>query len=1633
MKYKLVFTIFLSVFLLVICSAASAANTTYNYTTDDDFKKGNLTGLNVSDNQLQLSNNSSSSNYPFIWVPNSNEGTVSKVNTITGLEIARYRTGPYTYANPSRTTVDLEGSCWVGNRNIGSAVKIGLFENGGYLDRNNNGIIETSRDLNGDGVIMNTKDPVTGADIIEILPWGQDECVLWEVILIPGSEGNYTPGSYKGTYANDYYNPGPRGLAIDSQNNIWIGTYGTQKYYYINGSTGQIIRTVNVSSVNHSPYGAVIDQNGILWSSGNTGNNVLRLDTSNDSFTRINVPHTAYGLALDRNNHLFVSGLNYYRITRINILTGIIEWTKTAAYAQGITVTDDGDIWSANNVQGTVTRYSNNGDIKATIPVGNTPTGVSADNQGKLWVVDNGDEYIHRINPEKVNSEDIVNGIELSKRLVGGTHYGYSDMTGVLSNTITSNKGTWRVIHDSEVNNVLWGAISWNSFEPQGTRITVRARSSNDKTNWSAWEDVTNGVLLGLTPRGRFLEVNVEFERFKGSVSPVLYDLSVRTLSADVTLTNTIDNPTPKLGDTVRFITVVTNTGLDPATNLRIYPQIPTGFTPENPSHGSLVNNVWIVGTLNPGEMAVLEVKGVVTSDLTSRNIVYNASETHEEYDPTPSSSSSAGFYVPVSNIELVSGTVNGKPTLFVRNNGPDHAFNVGVQTSLPGGATSNTSQGFYSSGLWYVGSLASGAVASLSLNFPTSNIGAPVNVVSGYKKTSKRSRYGSKWDYSAQRGNIPPPNRKKGSSVPMQDTGVPLNFSGIAILFIFFAAYLNKNNDKIRPNKWLALFIVLFFALLLVGNVSAADPGTYNSTDDFNKGVYNNVNGSEGKLQLYNSSNSAGNYIWVPNSNQGTVSKVDVRTGQEVARYRTNPGAGASPSRIVVDGQGCCWVSNRVTGSLVKIGLYENKGYIDRNNNGKIETSRDLDNNGIITDNEILNWGQDECVLYEVILIPGKEGVYKPGDYKGGYANYGMGISSLILDADGNIWAGHNENKTFYYINGSNGQILRTVDISSYNHASSYAVMDNNGVIWSGGNNLLRLDTVTGSVAVKDVGYVIYTLALDNDEHLYIYGYYPAFWPNNRFSRLNTTSGNIDWTKTLSYMHWGSILIGSDGDVWLAEYYDHWFYGKTGRLTRYSHNGDVIANIQQGLTFSGLSRDSNGKIWVIDSADNYIHRVDPEINGVDLSKLLPSTAHAVSGTMTSPYLNSYDRGTWNVIHDSGIENAYWGTIGWNGYEPQGTKITVRARSSNDKSSWSAWEDVINGANLRLTPSGRYLDVEVVLERFSGTYLPVVYDLTVKNVDSNVLSADLGITITGNASSLNPGDTVKLTLQAVNNGPNTANVKVNYKIPFGLKLLSSQGQGTYDSSLGVWSIGNLQVGGSAALELVLQAVDSGYFVNVVSVNGDLPVTKSISSTSTGVVRFWSAGASSGMYDPNPGNNGANYGVNSLNPANIPDNLNKYPYNFPDNIVPPTPDTPPTPPQKPDDQNPPEQQPSSRVGQDILTVRENVSAQYNTGDETDYASEFLKLFLEVGSFPDDLLVPPILYGLLKKVMKPFINEGKKLFNAADSKTEYLAAAVLACSAAIIATGFISAMLLYIWYIILSFKSLMDKHNDKERKP
>lgn len=177
---------------------------------------------------------------------------------------------------------------------------------------------------------------------------------------------------------------------------------------------------------------------------------------------------------------------------------------------------------------------------------------------------------------------------------------------------------------------------------------------------------------------------------------------------------------------------------------------------------------------------------------------------------------------------------------------------------------------------------------------------------------------------------------------------------------------------------------------------------------------------------------------------------------------------------------------------------------------------------------------------------------------------------------------------------------------------------------------------------------------------------------------------------------------------------------------------------------------------------------------------------------------------------------------------------------------------------------------------------------------------------------------------------------MNYKIPYGLKLLSSQGNGTYDSTTGIWSVGVLLVGGNVTIELTLQANNAGHFVNLVSIYGELS-SLSAKSLSSGMFKAFLVKAASSVGDSNPNNNQASYDLTSNNPGRTSDG-NTLNYNFPP-VTPPStppaqpPNAPPTPPgptppgPQPPGPTPPNNplQPTNQLGRDITGVRDAVGS------------------------------------------------------------------------------------------------------------
>ena len=164
----------------------------------------------------------------FIWVAVSSKGTIVKLDTETGQILGEYYTSPDgQLRDPSRTTVDHNGNVWTANRggySGQSVVHVGLVENGQCVDRNGNGLIDTSQGQNDIKPWTNAG----GADTNGGVSTAADECIL-----------HYTR----------IRSPGARHITVDANNDVWVsgwvndGNVTIPRYFdLIDGQSGQVKR-----------------------------------------------------------------------------------------------------------------------------------------------------------------------------------------------------------------------------------------------------------------------------------------------------------------------------------------------------------------------------------------------------------------------------------------------------------------------------------------------------------------------------------------------------------------------------------------------------------------------------------------------------------------------------------------------------------------------------------------------------------------------------------------------------------------------------------------------------------------------------------------------------------------------------------------------------------------------------------------------------------------------------------------------------------------------------------------------------------------------------------------------------------------------------------------------------------------------------------------------------------------------------------------------------------------------------------------------------------------------------------------------------------------------------------------------
>ena len=209
---------------------------------------------------------------------------------------------------------------------------------------------------------------------------------------------------------------------------------------------------------------------------------------------------------------------------------------------------------------------------------------------------------------------------------------------------------------------------------------------------------------------------------------------------------------TPDEGDTVSFDITVTNNGPITATNVSLTDLLPAGitFNQSSVTQGSYdsATGLFDIGTLANGATATLTLEGTVDAGQAGNTITnITTAATGDQVDPgTVGDDLDESVIVGISAADLVtvktlaSGDATpdeGDTVTFqieVTNNGPDTATNVSLIDQLPAGLTyvSDTGAGgVYDpvTGLWTIGSLASGATATITIS-ATVDVGESGNTI---------------------------------------------------------------------------------------------------------------------------------------------------------------------------------------------------------------------------------------------------------------------------------------------------------------------------------------------------------------------------------------------------------------------------------------------------------------------------------------------------------------------------------------------------------------------------------------------------------------------------------------------------------------------------------------------------------------------------------------------------------------------------------------------------------------------------------------------------------------------------------------------------------------------------------------
>lgn len=871
--------------------------------------------------------------------------------------------------------------------------------------------------------------------------------------------------------------------------------------------------------------------------------------------------------------------------------------------------------------------------------------------------------------------------------------------------------------------------------------------------------------------------------------------------SADLRLSQAIDNASPDIGQSVTFTVTIQNDGPSTARNVLVRDDLPAGLTLQsfNASQGTFnsVTGVWEVGALGAGNGAVLSLIARVDSAGIKTNFAEVVASDQFDPDSTPDTDgtqpddnseddqSLATFTVESIDLSIVKTAVPtavtvGQPVTFtsvVTNSGASTASGIQIRDQLPVGisyVSSSSSVGSFNSAnsIWSIDSLAPGSSATLTLVGTVNAYGPMINTAEVIAATQADVD-------STPNNNVP--NEDDQASVTVEAPQIDLSLtktvdqsSPLIGETIQFTIVL----DNAGPSDATSVQVrdVLPAGLQFIS--SAAQLGSYNSTT----GVWNVgslLSGANASLVIAASPTGTGiltNMAEVINADQPDADSIP-----------DNNDSGEDDQASVLIGT-----------RQIDLSLTQSVDLVSPNVGDQIQLSI-----------EVTNAGPDDATGVSVIdLLPSSlsfvSATPSVGTYDSASGVWNVGpvaketSETLLIVAT--VTASNPVDNVAEII------ASQPIDIDSTPNNGNQQEDDWVSLTITPAIADLSL-TQTSNLASPNVGQnVVYTVTVDNDgpnsaSNLVVQDLLPE---GLTFVNANASQGVYD--SVTGRWSVGSVAPGATPSLQLEATVE-----SPGSKT---NTAEIIAVDQHDLD----SQPGNGNPGEDDqvslvitppvsdlSIQNQIDVNRPRVGdtvqytvtvanagpndatGVSVLDQLPS---AISFSQASTAVGAYDSnsGVWSLGQIAAGQSAVL-TI-------SGTLIAATSATNQAEVFTADQYDPDSTAGNGIPSEDDQASVQL---------LPATSDLSlVKNVDR---------------AEINVGEQVTFNVVVSNSGPDPAtNVSVIDSLPPGLEFVSATPVvGTYDAASGLWTIGELGVGASTTLSLVATAIDAGSSTNVAQI------------------------------------------------------------------------------------------------------------------------------------------------------------------------------------------------------------------------